>query len=94
MRPPKGCNLQLIPYNQRQWLGAHEREQAGSLPGAPTPSCGVPIVVRPLGARSIVSQRERQAKISTLIWKTQRMNCVWEGEGLEKLRGTWVPVGV
>lgn len=94
MRPPKGCNLQLIPYNQRQWLGAHEREQAGSLPGAPTPSRGVPIVVRPLGARSIVSQRERQAKISTLIWKTQRMNCVWEGEGLEKLGGIWVPVGV
>ena len=37
MRPPKGCNLRLIPCNQRQWLGACEREQAGSLPGAPGP---------------------------------------------------------
>lgn len=37
MRPPKGCNLRLIPCNQRQWLGACDREQAGSLPGTHSP---------------------------------------------------------
>lgn len=73
MRPPKGCNLRLIPCNQRQWLGACERG-ADRLPvRCPYPLLGVPIAVRPLGVRSTGSQGETQAKPLTLIWKTRRM---------------------
>lgn len=73
MRPPKGCNLQLIPCNQRQWLGAREREQAGSPPGAPGPPPPHPLTGVPLAECEIHGEpgRDVSHELSHYLEETQ-----------------------